>query len=413
VAETELALTLLPSEARAATRRWLAEARIARDLVRFALPPASDLGPGDVVRLPAPDGARLWRIERVDLAGAREVEAVRVEPGPYRGGLEPDDDPEPRSYTAPAGVTAAFLDLPLITGEEVPQAPHLAATATPWPGPVAAWQGPFPEGDFVLAGTVEAPAAIGQTLSALPPARPALWQRGVALLVRMPAGVTLESRSRTEVLAGANRLALGTGADWEVLQFATAQLVGPDLWQLSDLIRGQFGTEWVAGGPWPAGAAAVLLDTALRQVDLPLALRAQPRRWRVGPAALAVDDPALAERVEAFRGVGLRPYAPVHLRARRAGPGAALGVRWIRRSRLAGDDWEAFEVPLGEESERYLVRVIWNGDIAREAVTTAPEWTYETAAQAADGVTGPFELRVAQVSAVWGPGPFARCAVPG
>jgi hypothetical protein len=133
----------------------------------------------------------------------------------------------------------------------------------------------------------------------------------------------------------------------------------------------------------------------------------------VGPAALAVDDPALAERVEAFRGVGLRPYAPVHLRARRAGPGAALGVRWIRRSRLAGDDWEAFEVPLGEESERYLVRVIWNGDIAREAVTTAPEWTYETAAQAADGVTGPFELRVAQVSAVWGPGPFARCAVPG
>lgn len=413
VAETELALALLPSEARAATRRWLAEARIARDAARFALPPSSDLGPGDVVALPAPDGARLWRIDRVDLAGAREVEAVRVEPGPYRGGLEGDDEPDPIAHRAPAGVTAALLDLPLMTGDEAPQAPHLAATASPWSGPVAAWQGAFPAGEFSLAGTVLSPAALGVTETALPAWRPALWQRGAGLVVRMPAGADLSARERAEVLDGANLLALGTGADWELVQFAGAELVGPGLWRLTDLLRGQFGTDAVRPAEWPAGALAVLVDPAVRQVDLPLALRAQPRRWRVGPADLPPDDPALAERVEAFRGVGLRPYAPVHLRARRAAPGAALNLRWTRRTRLGGDDWEAWEVPLAEEAERYLVRVIHAGDVAREVEVAAPVWSYAPATQAADGVTGPFELRVAQISAVWGPGPFAAVAVEG
>jgi hypothetical protein len=413
VAESELALALIPSEARAAVRRWLAEARIARDVVRFAVPPSSDLGPGDVVTLPAPGGRRHWRIDRVDLAAAREIEAVRVEPGPYAGGEEPDDDLVPRAHQGPGAVAAVFLDLPLMRGDEVPQAPYLAAQADPWPGAVATYQAPAEGGEFALNTTVGSPAAIGVTQTPLGVQDPARWDRGPGLVVRMPAGVELISRSEAEVLEGANLLAIGTGAEWELLQFVEGELLAPGVWQLSRLLRGQFGTEPLRPPEWPAGALAVLIEPALVQVDLPLALRNVARRWRIGPADLAPDDPAFVERTQAFRGVGLRPYAPVHLRAVRTVPGGALDVRWQRRTRTGGDGWDDYEVPLGEEVERYLVRVIEGGQIRREVTVASPVWTYAPDAQAADGVAGPFAVEVAQISGQWGPGPFARCEVAG
>jgi hypothetical protein len=58
VATSDLALALSRNEARQIAERWLTEARVARDTIRFALPPSGfGLGAGDVVRLPAPDGA--------------------------------------------------------------------------------------------------------------------------------------------------------------------------------------------------------------------------------------------------------------------------------------------------------------------------------------------------------------------
>lgn len=418
VATSELALTLTPSEARVAVRRWLAEARIARDVVRFALPPSVDLGPGDVVRLPTPDGMRSWRIDRVDLSGAREIEAVRVEPGPYVGADDDDEILTPRTHRGAGTVAAVFLDLPLMRGDEVPQAPHLAVQAAPWLGSVAVYQGPVTEGTATgaplgLSLVLDQAAVIGVTESALPRRRAGLWDTGPGLTVRMAAGTELVSRSRAEVLEGANLLALGTGTEWELLQFAQADLIDPGLWQVSDLLRGQFGTEPFRADTWPSGALAVLVTPALVQVDLPVSLRGVARRWRIGAADLAVDDPAFVERIETFRGVGLRPYAPVHLTARRAAAGGALHTAWIRRTRTGGDGWDSYEVPLGEEVERYLVRVTVAGETRRELEVAGPEWDYPPALQAADGVAGPFAVQVAQISGLWGPGPFAQCDVAG
>ena len=412
-AETELALTLLRSESRSAVRRWLAEARIGRDVARFALPPSSDLGPGDVVALPAPDGPRHWRIDRVDLSGAREVEAVRVEPGPYGELDEVDDDLDPRAHRTPGSVAAIFLDLPLITGEEVPHAPHLAVLGQPWPGRVSVWRGPAEGGDFALNTTLEQNAAIGLTETPLARRRPSLWQRDQALVLRMPSWLELESRSELQVLEGANLLALGAGEDWELLQFTEADLLAPGLWQLTGLIRGQRGTEALMPDNWPIGTLAVPITPAVRQVDLPLSLRSQLKRWRIGPATLAVDDPAVIEREAAFAGVGLRPFAPAHLRARRLSPGGDVALSWIRRTRIGGDGWEDFEVPLGEENERYLVRVLDTEGVIREAQVSEPAWTYTAAQQAQDGLVGGFTVTVAQISGLFGPGPAASVGVSG
>ncbi|MEM7091304.1 MAG: hypothetical protein AAF496_17260, partial [Pseudomonadota bacterium] len=106
---------------------------------------------------------------------------------------------------------------------------------------------------------------------------------------------------------------------------------------------------------------------------------------------------------------GLRPYAPVHLAVAASATGDAIS--WVRRTRTGGDDWAALDVPLGEESESYLVRIRAQGALLRETLVHAPNWFYANAMKAADGLSGPFEVQVAQVSASFGPGAFARIEV--
>ena len=112
----------------------------------------------------------------------------------------------------------------------------------------------------------------------------------------------------------------------------------------------------------------------------------------------------------AFDGIGLRPYAPVHLRAPRVGAGREIS--WIRRTRIDGDSWQGTEVPLGEDVESYILRVRDTGGVLqREAAIGAPGFSYSDAMRASDGVAAPYTIEVAQVSARFGPGPFARIEI--
>jgi hypothetical protein len=195
-----------------------------------------------------------------------------------------------------------------------------------------------------------------------------------------------------------------------VFQFAEAQLVGPDSYEVSRRLRGQGGTDPLIPAAWPAGSRFVVLNAALRQINLPAALRGIERHYRIGPAAIPFDDSSYVEEARAFAGVGLRPYAPVHLRAARTAHGD-LRVTWIRRTRIDGDLWSDIEVPLGEASEVYLVRVRVDGAIRRQAQVPAPVWVYQMTEQAADAVSGPFQIEVAQMSDRFGPGLFRRISI--
>ena len=88
-----------------------------------------------------------------------------------------------------------------------------------------------------------------------------------------------------------------------------------------------------------------------------------------------------------------------------------MDVTWIRRTRIAGDTFNGFDVPLGEESERYHLRVLQAGEVVRSVSVSEPAWTYTAADQTADGVVGVFEIKVAQISAVYGPGLYRRVSV--
>ena len=106
---------------------------------------------------------------------------------------------------------------------------------------------------------------------------------------------------------------------------------------------------------------------------------------------------------------GLRPYAPAHLRFNI--DGCAYGFSWLRRTRFDGDDWGWGDVPLGEEREQYLAQVIVGGVVVREELLTTQDYLYPMSTRLADGATGLYEMRIAQVSDRFGPGLFARQVV--
>jgi hypothetical protein len=409
VSTSELPLVLTAAEGRAVVERWLAESRVARDSARFALPPSAlALGAGDVVRLVAGDTAATYRIDRVDQAGASLIEAVRVEPETQVPSDAVEEAGGLRPFAPPLPVLPLFLDLPLMTGAEVPHAPHLAVAADPWPGSVAVYSAPGGDAGYELNRLIGQGAVVGTTESVLSAAVPGLIDRGEPLRVRIGTG-TLASATEAALFAGANLAAIGDGsaANWELFQFRDAALVAPGTYELSARLRGQLGTDALMPAEWPAGSTFVLVNQALDQIELPAAARGLARSYRIGPAQRSYDDPSFVHLVEAFDGAGLRPYAPAHLRSARAANGD-LAVTWIRRTRIDGDNWASVEVPLGEETELYAIRVIAAGTVRRETTSTAPVFLYPASAQAADGVTAGFAVEIAQVSQTFGPGPYAR-----
>ncbi len=413
VSPNEIPIALTRSEGRLVVERWLAESRVSRDTARFALPLSQlALGAGDTVRMPNEqgDGSALFRIDQVELTDLQVVEATRIEPSIYQPADLEDVLPPASGFVAPVPVEPLFLDLPLMTGDEVPHAPHLALTGTPWPGTVALYSSASDSG-FALEKTFSGRATIGVTETVMTAAQTGVWDRGPALQVRLLSG-TLDSKSPEAILNGANLAAIGDGSsgNWELFQFEKAELIGDDSYWLTGRLRGQLGSDALMPDAWPTGSWFVLLNGVPEQTELSSAQLRMARYYRIGPAVRSFDDASYVERVEAFDGNGLRPYAPVHLRAHLSG--GDVSVSWIRRTRIDGDSWDLPEVPLGEESELYRVRVMDGTSIMRETTTSTPTWTYTAAAMAADGATSEHRIDIAQISARFGAGPDASVNLP-
>lgn len=407
VTQSELPLALTPAEATVIAERWMAEARVSRDTARFALPRSKlDIGVGDTVTLQG----QLYRIDRLEQSDLQLIEAVRIDSAVY----EPAEVSVPSRgwspYQASVPVYPLFLDLPLLKGTEVEHAPHACVAASPWPGPIALWSS-VADDAYTLNRQLGQAAVLGVTETELPQAEPGRWDRGPALRVRLESGA-LQSASALAVLSGANIAAIGDGSPetWEIFQFTAATLVAPKTYELSMRLRGQAGSDGIQPPVWPVGSLFVLLDDALQQIDLPLSARGLQRFYRFGPADLGYDAANSVLQTAAFNGIGLRPYPVAHLTARQAA-GGDIALQWVRRTRIDGDNWQSIEVPLGEDSEAYLVRVLQGSTLKREATVSAASWTYTAAQQAADAITGPISISVAQLSQRFGAGPARSVAV--
>ncbi len=191
----------------------------------------------------------------------------------------------------------------------------------------------------------------------------------------------------------------------ELLQFRHAELVAPQTWEISGLLRAQTGTDAEMREGAPSGSTFVLLDNSVRQLPPSAGNIGRQFDLRIGAASFDAADPLLQDTSIVFSGRGLRPYSPVHARARPTGGGFA--VSWIRRTRIGGDSWDVLEVPLGEDTELYHADVLAGDAVIRTFETAAPQLAYSATQLANDfGPALPTGLRIKiyQVSPVYGRG---------
>jgi len=216
------------------------------------------------------------------------------------------------------------------------------------------------------------------------------------------------------LLGGANAAAVqrADGA-WEILQFANAELVGENTYELSRLLRGREGSEWAMGDPTPAGSPFVLLDDHVVPIARGLNMLGRTVILRVVAASRDHGDPAAVEMTATPQPTALLPLSPGHLRAIRTADGLLLS--WIRRTRLDAHNPQLLELPLGEEREAYAVDVLSGTDVMRSYETTGPSLLYPAADEIADfgAPQSSLAVRVAQLSATVGRGIAAeRVLIP-
>lgn len=407
-AQTEVAMALAAGEARHITHRWLAEARIAQDSVKLVLPPSlSDLGAGDVIALAGAQDARTYRIDQVTLAGAAVAEATRVEQNLYRPGYEAKMPAMPTAFSPAMPVWPVLMDLPLMTGDEVPHAPHVAVTAQPWPGSAAVFSSEQANGGFRLNKLIHQRAMIGRSETPLIAASAGLVDRGAPLIVSFGHG-SLSSVTNDALMSGANLMAIGDGSteNWELFQARDVALVGPGRWAFSYRLRGQAGTDGTAQTEWPPGSIVVPIKSATVQLDMPISSVGLDVYLRIGNSRRPWSDPSYVSCQGAFRGVGQRPYAPCHLRVT-GGRHAGWAVTWIRRTRVRGDSWELAEVPLGEAFEAYRVRVRQDDRVIFQSEVSLPQTLIPASALSSLSPGAEVVVEVAQLSETFGLGPFA------
>ncbi|KQI72698.1 host specificity protein [Loktanella sp. 5RATIMAR09] len=400
---SEAPLVLTRGEGQDIVARWLQEARIGRETARFALPPSQqNVGAGDTIDLRAGGHGGTYRIDRIEEAGARLIEATRIEPSVYARGTRPEDSVQLQPYIGPIPAELLFLDIGMLTGDEIPHAPYVAAAGNPWPGSIALYGAPQ-DSDYTLQSTLNEAATVGLTQTALRRGPVGIWDRQAGVEVSLVNG-TVSSALQEAVLAGANTIAIGDGTkdNWEILQFQEATPISTGVYRLSGLLRGQAGSRGLMPQTWHPGSRVVLMNGVPGQITLPTAARGTARHYRFGPAAQPMSDASYRYETHAFAGNGLRPYPVAHLRAAK-NSGDVL-ISWIRCSRIDGDIWADGDIPLGEERESYRLRIYKSGQLRREQIVTTPQWTYRAADLANEIGGGFYTIEVAQISERFGAG---------
>jgi hypothetical protein len=246
---------------------------------------------------------------------------------------------------------------------------------------------------------------IGELTDALPPMPFGVWDDTSVLRVQLYSG-HLASASEAAVRAGSNRIAVQNDAGgWEIVGFAEAELVAPDTYALTHLLRGLDGSDFAIGAS-ASGNRVLVLDSRVASVPVEtlwlgqvLDLRAFAGRADLTGQALSVaigTDPLL-------------PLAPVELTAVRDGSGD-IAFAWRRRSYTDPNGWGSVVPALDFAPEAYRVTVFDGATAVRTLATATQAVAYAAAEQIADFGASPasFTFTVAQISAEYGAGHAAQ-----
>lgn len=410
-------LVLTQEYARALGDVIIQEGRVKRESFEIVLPPSAlKFDAGDVISITIKGRSFLFRISEIDVGMTRTAQGTAHDYSIYTLPAYNGRAYTPPSLTTYGRATVAFMDIPLVSGEEpLHHAPRLAAYMDPWPGAVNVFEDDD-AGGFELDTQVVNSSIMGELAFDFYGAPAGSFDMGNSLYFDLnDPDDTLTSSTDLAVLNGANVVAVQNDAGgWEIVQFVNAELIDVGRYRLHRLLRGQLGSEEQIGSPSSAGNRVVVLDQdTLSILDLKMSELGQDKIYRWGSASLPVGNSRYRQASLTFQGIGLKPYAPTHLKAVKDWGTNHIALSWIRRTRFNGDNWDTASVPLNEESEAYEVDIMDGGTVVRTIEVTSPNVTYTSSQQTADfgAPISTIKFRVYQMSATFGRGSRAEATI--
>lgn len=216
-----------------------------------------------------------------------------------------------------------------------------------------------------------------------------------AIRVAMYVGESdLVSVTQLEMLNGANRAAIVRPAgEVEIVHFRDVEHIVSNIYRLTGLLRGRRGTDAMAEDHG-AGELFVLLNGAVRRVDMPLYRSGTYEYWKGIAPGENLEEADYLKRW--FYGRSLMPYAPCHVKLETSGV-SDVRFSWMRRTRIgnvtAGQAMAVGDMPVSESSERYELQlyerwvrgVVYVEELRRTEEVTDPEFVYTWADQQNDG----------------------------
>ncbi|MGI9392459.1 MAG: baseplate multidomain protein megatron [Parvibaculales bacterium] len=403
-----LPIIMPKSDMQSIAERILYEAHMAGEQLRILLPPSYiHLENGDIIRFSgenAPLGT--WRIIRITDTNMRELILLRHSPSIYRRKYFHDSQKEGVNIPEIGSIPLThFLDIPLSVYTDNPSAPYAAAFSNPWTDKMqieTLSEGLAP----VLRAELAASCTIGKTLTQLERGEIAMMDYANILELELYGG-ELYGVSKEAMVNGANLAAIGDGSYWELFHFQQAELIAAKQYRLSFFLRGILGSDADMPDTHPIGSHFVLLNEHIAQLRFSLYEPISELSLHYGPAIQGSGGYGWGSQIGRFSGKALRPFSPVHLSVKRL-DSQDIRFSWIRRSRINGDIWQGVDVPLGEESEQYLIRISFGDRVLKEVQSTTPYYIYTAQELATENIpeNSSLSFAVAQLSQVYGSGAF-------
>ena len=410
-------------QAKETTEKLIIGAHLERMQYAFKVsyPQAIDLEPGDIVQIPGAT-VRIVQLEEIE-EGVIEINGVDAGafglPEPVFSGSDivgytassnigtgqepilppPVLNPAPVIYKT----EAFFIDPPVMSNTDKNPRVFVAAHANGGIG----WTGATIHvstdngASYTQVDSTNKEATWGLVENALPPFYQYFtWDDTTVITVKLKTGQLL-SATDTAVYNGANRCMIGR----EVIAFGHATLVAPNTYQISHLLRGRSGTEYVCTGtiPHEQNELFVLLDDALTPIEVDNSSRGTTFLVKVvtNGASLANTD---AKQVQII-GENTVPWTVVREHATKTGNN--WNLTWVERPRWNNSLRDYGELAHDPDWNGWVVTMFNNADQpVRTSVVYSPTFEYTSAMQIADFGTNQnsVRFRIAAASTLYGGG---------
>lgn len=392
-------LALAPDEAQQLTERALRRPWLGSIIGENKLPPNYLWAlPGDIVDLDIDDEVRLRVcLKRKTISPSRiltmrwEQDRGAVSQTRVTAGAEAVGQPEQTVFD-PRDTILFAMDIPLVQDSDDQTTPFIYMAATP--EKVGDWSGAdvlsaytdveanYTNAFYSFSSTQE---SIGGTLlGGLADAVPTVVDNKSELRVRFYSDQpTLTSVTLEELIAdeSLNLAIVGADGRWELIQYQNADLQSDGEWILSGLLRGRRGTESKTGGHL-SGDRVLIYGSLVGKKDMGVGKIGDLEYYKA--ITFGLSDTDQPSSINNFTAEAHRPLSVANVQITLDPLTNTFEADWQRRTRIGGSNINGQDVPLGETSEAYVVRVMDGSTPIRIVQTYSPAFEYTSYEQIED-----------------------------